>query len=212
MIFVLMGAPGAGKGSQADRLVEEEGFFKISTGDALRKHIKSLTDVGKEAAGFVNEGKLVPDETLLKVLKEEIELAQGKPILLDGYPRNVAQAESLEGLNLDLKGVLHLDVDHGELVQRLSGRRVCSNCGATYHSKFKPTKVDGICDRCGGAVILRSDDAPEKVEVRLKVYEDSTKPVLDFYRSKGVLTSLSGEGTEGEISERIKGVIDAKRN
>ena len=197
MIVVLTGAPGAGKGTQADLLNQREGYKKLSTGDALRKHVKMGSEIGKIAGSVMERGELVSDELLFRILKEELSLiGKSETVLLDGYPRNVAQAEALESLSglHPVKKVVLLDVPRAELIARLSGRRVCGSCGASFHVTEHPTKVEGICDRCGGKVGQRPDDNPSSVAVRLDVYEKATRPVLDFYKKKGVFSEVSGCG------------------
>jgi adenylate kinase len=211
MIVVLTGAPGAGKGTQADILVEKGGFRKLSTGDALRKHVKLGTDIGKVAGAIMERGELVPDDVLFKVLRAELGTDRKEVVLLDGYPRNVAQAETLATLGEvhPVKLAVHLDVPKEELISRLSGRRVCSGCGATYHVDNNPTKKTGLCDKCGGAVVQRADDRAEAVAVRLDVYEKNTRPVLDYYAKKGLYKKVDGTGGTDVVFARLKGMIDA---
>ncbi len=205
MIFILTGAPGAGKGTQADLLSQREGFKKISTGDALRKHIKEGTEIGNKAKSYMSEGKLVPDNVLLGILQSELQAAHGLNVLLDGYPRNVAQARSLQEIvgSAGIRGAVHLEVDIGLLVQRISGRRTCVNCGASYHLITGPAKQDGICDRCGAEIIQRPDDNEEKVKVRLGVYETETRPVLDFYKHLGLYHHVDGNGSTEEVYKAL---------
>ncbi len=205
MIIILTGAPGAGKGTQADLLAQREGFKKISTGDALRKHIKEGTEIGNKAKSFMSEGKLVPDKVLLGILQSELEAARGFPILLDGYPRNVAQARSLQEIvgKDGIRGAVHLEVDPNALVQRISGRRTCVNCGASYHVLTSPSKKGPLCDRCSGELVQRPDDTEEKVKVRLGVYESETRPVLDFYRDLGLYHRVDGNGSTEEVYKAL---------
>lgn len=213
MIVVLTGAPGAGKGTQGELLAAREGYKKLSTGDALRKHVKSGTEIGKIAGAIMERGELVPDDVLFKILKEELtHIAPTDVVLFDGYPRNIAQAETLDSIkNLHpVKAAILLDVPREELITRLSGRRVCSSCGATYHIPENPTKVEGVCDKCGMAVAQRADDKPASVTVRLDVYEKNTRPILDYYRKKGVFKSINGcgdlEGIYKNLREAIRGL------
>jgi adenylate kinase len=205
LIVILTGAPGAGKGTQADLLAQREGFKKISTGDALRKQIKEGTEIGNKAKAIMAEGKLVPDDVLLGILKAELDAARGCPILLDGYPRNVAQAKALQDLvgKEGVRGAVHLDVDHSALIQRISGRRTCVNCGASYHVLTSPPKKEGVCDRCGSEVIQRPDDTEEKVKVRLGVYESETRPVLDFYKDLGLYHRIDGNGPSESVYQAL---------
>ncbi len=188
MIVVLTGAPGAGKGTQADLLAGRCGWRKVSTGDALRKHVKLKTEIGQVAGAIMARGELVPDEVLFQVLKEELGNNPKEKILLDGYPRNVAQAKTLDSIGQvnPVAGAVHLEVARGELISRLSGRRVCEKCGATFHVVASPSKTGETCDRCGGALVQRPDDGAEKVAVRLDVYEKSTRPVLEFYQKNSL--------------------------
>ncbi len=210
MIVVLTGAPGAGKGTQADLLVAREGWRKLSTGDALRKHVKAGTEIGKVAAGIMEKGQLVPDDVLLKILSEELSgVADQDVVLLDGYPRNLAQAASLDAAvgRGRVAGAVHLDVPRAELVARLSGRRVCGQCGTSFHVDQHPPKQAGACDKCGGGLVQRPDDQPDSIGVRLKVYEETTKPVLDFYSKDGRFQAVSGVGALEEVYGALKTAI-----
>jgi adenylate kinase len=210
MIIVLMGAPGAGKGTQADLLVERSGYRKISTGDALRKHVKLGTPVGKQAGEIMARGELVPDQVLLQVLKEEIGSNPREVIILDGYPRNLSQAETLrsvvEGAH-PVVGCMHLDVSRQDIVSRLSGRRVCSGCGASFHVTANPPKKEGVCDKCAASLYQRPDDDPKSISVRLDVYDKTTEPVLDYYRKRGLYSKINGGGVTNEIFKELTGAI-----
>jgi adenylate kinase len=210
MIIVLMGAPGAGKGTQADLLVERSGYRKISTGDALRKHVKLGTPVGKQAGEIMARGELVPDQVLLQVLKEEIGSNPQGVIILDGYPRNLSQAETLksvvEGAH-PVVGCMHLDVSRQDIVSRLSGRRVCSGCGASFHVTANPPKKEGVCDKCTAGLYQRPDDDPKSISVRLDVYDKTTEPVLDYYRKRGLYSKINGGGVTNEIFKELTGAI-----
>jgi len=210
MIIVLMGAPGAGKGTQADLLVERSGYRKISTGDALRKHVKLGTPVGKQAGEIMARGELVPDQVLLQVLKEEIGSNPKEVIILDGYPRNLSQAETLksvvEGAH-PVVGCMHLDVSRQDIVSRLSGRRVCSGCGASFHVTANPPKKEGVCDKCAASLYQRPDDDPKSISVRLDVYDKTTEPVLDYYRKRGLYSKINGGGVTNEIFKELTGAI-----
>jgi adenylate kinase len=210
MIVVLTGAPGAGKGTQADILAARRGYRKISTGDALRKHVKQGTDIGRIAGKIMERGELVPDDVLFSIVKEELGTNPADVVLMDGYPRNIAQAATLEALRAihPVKAVLHLDVSRAELISRLSGRRVCATCGATYHVTSNPPQVEGVCDKCSGKLNQRADDKPESVAVRLDVYEKNTRPILDHYSTKGLYRKIKGTGTTEEIYQELRGVID----
>lgn len=210
MIIVLMGAPGAGKGTQADMLVERSGYRKISTGDALRKHVKLGTPVGKQAGEIMARGELVPDQILLQVLKEEIGSNPKEVIILDGYPRNLSQAETLKSVvetTHPVVGCMHLDVSRQDIVTRLSGRRVCSGCGASFHVSANPPKKEGVCDKCSASLYQRPDDDPKSISVRLDVYDKATEPVLDYYRKRGLYRKINGGGVTNEILKELTGAI-----
>ena len=207
MIVLLIGAPGAGKGTQSDLLAGRRGYRKISTGDAFRRHIKNKTRLGKVAESIMAQGKLVPNEVLLEVLKEELGGDPHEKILLDGYPRNVKQAEDLSTVLSTVHKVVaavHLDVDMDSLKRRLSGRRVCAECGATYHTESFPTKIESVCDKCGGSVLQRNDDKADKVQVRLDVYQNETSPVLEFYKKAGLYHRVAADLP----TEDVYGVVD----
>ena len=210
MIVVLTGAPGAGKGTQADMIASRAGFRKVSTGDALRKHVQVKSPIGQQAEAVMARGELVSDEILFEILREELGPNSEEKILLDGYPRNVAQAKTLNSLGKVHPVVLaiHLDVDAGELVTRLSGRRVCGNCGATFHVRLTPTKASGICDKCGGSLQQRTDDREESVRTRLSVYDSTTKPVLEYYREKGLYDRVDGMGTTEEVFSKLNASLN----
>lgn len=210
MIIVLTGAPGAGKGTQAALLTDRTDLVTLSTGDALRAQVKAKTEIGNKASAIMERGELVPDDVLLGILEAELSGLKGKTVLLDGYPRNVAQAETLDKLQdkYPVKSAIQLDVQRDELIQRLSGRRICSSCGQSYHIQYSPTKVDGKCDKCGSEVIQRKDDNAESVAVRLDVYEKNTRPVLDFYKEKGMLHVVEGVGSTEDIYNRLKTTIE----
>lgn len=211
MIVVLTGAPGAGKGTQADLLADRKGYRKLSTGDALRKHVKAGTEIGKVAGKIMERGDLVPDDVLFKILAEELGPNTKEVVLLDGYPRNIAQAETLGTLKAvhPVKAVIHLDVAREELVSRLSGRRVCPSCGSTFHVSANPPKMAGVCDKCGNTLQQRADDNPESVAVRLDVYEKNTRPILDHYAKQGIYKKVAGVGNTEEIYKRLMAIIDA---
>lgn len=213
MIVVLTGAPGAGKGTQADLLAALKGFRKVSTGDALRKHVRMKSPIGLQAEAVMARGELVSDDILFEILRQELGPKAEEMILLDGYPRNVSQAKTLDSLK-DVHPVvaaIHLDVDPHELVNRLSGRRVCASCGATFHVTMTPSKVAGVCDKCDGALQQRTDDSEECVRTRLSVYESMTKPVLEFYKEKGLYQRVDGMGRTEDVFGKLKGSLDGLR-
>ncbi len=199
-----MGLPGAGKGTQAERIVEKYGIPHISTGDMFRAAIKDETELGLQAKSFMDKGELVPDEVTIGIVRERL----GKPdcekgFLLDGFPRTVAQAEALENILSDLSRrinfVINIDVDQEILMERLTGRRICKSCGATYHLVFNPPAKEGECDRCGGELYQRADDNEATVKNRLEVNIKQTKPLLDFYEQKGYLRNINGQQEIGKV-------------
>jgi adenylate kinase len=193
-----MGLPGAGKGTQAEKIVEKYGIPHISTGDMFRAAIKEGTELGRKAKSFMDKGELVPDEVTIGIVRERLCKADcQKGFLLDGFPRTVPQAEALENLLVELDRVINyvinIDVDKGILLERLTGRRICKDCGATYHLVFNPPAKEGVCDRCGGELYQRADDNEETVQNRLDVNIKQSKPLLDFYETKGYLRTIDGQ-------------------
>ena len=198
MNLILLGAPGAGKGTQAEVISAKLGIPQISTGNILREAVKNGTECGLKAKSYMESGALVPDEVVIGILKDRIAEDDCKNgFILDGFPRTVPQAEALEAMGVNIDNVLSIDVPDADIQARISGRRVCDKCGASYHVDFKPTKVEGICDKCGGNAVQRKDDAPETVIERLKTYHVQTAPLADFYAAKGKLTRVKGlDGVE----------------
>ena len=197
MKLVLLGAPGAGKGTLATYLIEKMGIPSVSTGNMLREAIKNQTELGMSAKKYMDAGELVPDEVVIGLIKDRLaqdDCANG--CILDGFPRNIPQAEALTealskiGEKLDY--AIDVDVPDENIVRRMSGRRACVSCGGTYHIKYNPTKVEGVCDACGGELILRDDDKPETVEQRLRVYHEQTQPLIDYYTKEGILKEVDG--------------------
>ncbi|GIN64279.1 adenylate kinase [Robertmurraya siralis] len=197
MNLVLMGLPGAGKGTQAEKIVEKYGIPHISTGDMFRAAMKEGTELGLKAKSFMDQGALVPDEVTIGIVKERLSKEDCQNgFLLDGFPRTVPQAEALESILVELGKkidfVLNIDVDQSVLMERLTGRRICKSCGATYHLVFNPPAVAGVCNRCGGELYQRADDNAETVNNRLQVNIEQAKPLLDFYETKGYLRNIDG--------------------
>jgi len=204
---VLFGPPGAGKGTQASLLSEKYGAAHISTGDILREAVANKTEVGLRAKGFMDKGELVPDEVVIAIVKDKLASIGDQGFILDGFPRTIAQAQALDialvEIEKPLDAVVNLQVDEDELVRRLSGRRVCPSCGEPYHIDSKPPKVEGVCDKCGAALIHRADDQPEAIRNRLRVYNEQTSPVLGYYSGTGVLKNIPATGSIQDILDRI---------
>lgn len=193
MKLILLGAPGAGKGTQAEKISEKLSIPVISTGNIIRESMKNGTEMGTKAKSFVDAGKLVPDEVVIGIIRERLaadDCANG--FILDGFPRTIPQAEALDNMGIEIDTVLSIDVEDEKIVARMSGRRVCLDCGATYHVEYKKSKVEGVCDVCGKELVLRKDDAPETVLDRLHVYHEQTEPLKEFYAAKGKLRSVKG--------------------
>lgn len=212
MNIILLGPPGAGKGTQAKRMIDRYGIPQISTGDMLRAALKAGTPLGLEAKKYMDKGALVPDEVVVGLVKERIQKDDcQKGFMLDGFPRNVSQAETLDkmlselGKNID--HVISIEVPNQELVKRLTGRRTCRSCGAGYHVMFDPPKKEGVCDKCGGELYQRDDDNEATVTSRLKVYEDQTKPLIDYYQKQGKLRPINGVGDMEDIFKSITQVL-----
>lgn len=214
MRLILLGPPGAGKGTQAKLLVERLRIPQISTGDMLRAAVKDGTALGREASQYMDRGALVPDEIIIGLVRERLQRADcARGYILDGFPRTVAQAEALgktlEALHAWLDHVVSLEVPTEDLVLRIAGRRTCRDCGTMYHVRFSPSKTDGRCDACGGPTVQRDDDREETVRRRLAVYADQTAPLISFYEARGLLRRVPGTGEIGEISERITAALGA---
>ena len=205
---VLLGPPGAGKGTQAVRLVEKYEIPHISTGDIFRKNIKEGTELGKKAQEYMNAGALVPDELVVDLVKDRLQQDDCKNgFLLDGFPRTIFQAEKLDEFlsesNLKMDIVINLKVEKEALIKRLTGRRVCKDCGASYHIVNIPPKKEGVCDICGGELIQRKDDIIETVENRINVYEEQTAPLIGYYKEAGSLVDFDGEASLDEVFDAI---------
>jgi len=213
MRLVFLGAPGAGKGTQAKRLVEKYGIPQISTGDLLRAAVAAGTALGKEAKSYMDRGELVPDSVVLGMVKERLSQDDCKKgFILDGFPRNVAQAEALDKMlaemNMPLDIALNLDVPFDDLMKRLTGRRTCKSCGQMYNVYYSPSKVEGKCDKCGGELFQRDDDKEETIRKRLEVYKAQTEPLIDYYSKKGILKNVSGTGSIDEIFNSICAILE----
>ena len=202
--IILLGPPGAGKGTQAKRIVEKTGLLHLSTGDILRDEVARGTELGKQAKAYMDRGDLVPDELIIGMIRGRIENADG--FILDGFPRTVAQAEALEQIT-PVDVVIDIELERDEVIRRLSSRRVCRNCGKIYNLISNPPKVDGKCDACGGELYQRDDDRPEVIENRYDVYTSSTAPLIEFYRSRGLLVEVDGKADPDAIFARIMEII-----
>ena len=208
MKLIMFGAPGAGKGTQAAILSERLGIPTISTGNILRAAVKNGTPVGLEAKRYMDAGQLVPDQVIIDIIVERLgEDDCGHGFILDGVPRTIPQAEALEKAGVKFDCVLDIEVSDEEIVSRMSGRRACTDCGATYHVKAAPPKTEGVCDACGGKLVQRDDDKPETVQDRLSVYHAQTEPLKEFYAKRGILKSVDNQPTIEETAKVIVAVL-----
>ncbi len=214
MRLVLLGAPGAGKGTQAKKLIEKHGIPQISTGDILRKAVADGTPLGKEAKSYMDKGELVPDKVVIGLIEDRLKQPDCKKgFILDGFPRNTAQAETLDAmlkkLNMPLDSALSVDVPKDDLMKRLTGRRTCKGCQQMYNVYFSPPKKNGICDKCGGELFHRDDDKEETIKRRLDVYDAQTAPLISYYKKSGILKSVIGVGSIDEIFKKVCSVLNA---
>ncbi|MEK7366416.1 MAG: adenylate kinase [candidate division NC10 bacterium] len=215
MRVILLGPPGAGKGTQAQRLTQTLGIPQVSTGDILRAAVAAGTPLGREAKATMDQGALVPDGVVIGIIRERLaapDCARG--YILDGFPRTAAQAEALgetlQALGTPLTAVLSITVEPEELVRRLSGRRTCGNCGAAYHMETAPPRRAGLCDRCGGALLQREDDREETIRKRLAVYREQTAPLVAYYRGRGLLREVDGRGDIDDVFARVCRLLGAE--
>jgi adenylate kinase len=215
MRLVLLGAPGAGKGTQAKKLIEKYRIPQISTGDILRKAVADGTPLGKEAKVIMDKGELVPDKIVLGLVQERVKQDDCKNgYILDGFPRNTAQAEALDKMLSDLRmpldSALSVDVPKDDLMKRLTGRRTCKNCQQMYNVYFSPPKKEGACDKCGGQLFQRDDDKEATIKKRLEVYDAQTAPLIDYYKKKGILKSVMGIGSIDDIFKKVCNTLEGK--
>lgn len=214
MKIIMLGAPGAGKGTQAKQIADKYSIPHISTGDIFRANIKNGTELGKKAKQYMDQGALVPDELTCDLVMDRIQQDDCKNgFVLDGFPRTIPQAEALDAalgkINEKMDYAIDVDVPDENIVNRMSGRRACLNCGATYHLISIPPKVEGICDRCGSEIVLREDDKQETVQKRLKVYHEQTQPLIDYYKNQGILKSVDGTQPMDEVFKAIVTILGA---
>lgn len=214
MKVIMLGAPGAGKGTQAKQIADKYSIPHISTGDIFRANIKNGTELGKKAKTYMDQGLLVPDELVVELVADRIQQDDCKNgFVLDGFPRTIPQAEALDAalakINEKMDYAIDVDVPDENIINRMSGRRACLNCGATYHIVTIPTKVEGVCDRCGSPVVLRDDDQPETVKKRLEVYHEQTQPLIDYYKKQNILKTVDGVQPMEEVFKAIVEILGA---
>ncbi len=194
MNLILLGAPGAGKGTQAEKISEKYNIPTISTGNIIRAALKDGTEMGKKAKEYIDKGALVPDEVVIGIIEERLQKSDCKDgFILDGFPRTIPQAEALDKMGVKIDAALSIEVEDSEIVKRMSGRRVCEKCGASFHLDYRKPKVDGICDVCGGKLVIRKDDEPETVKNRLNIYHEQTEPLKSYYSAQDKLLTVEGQ-------------------
>jgi adenylate kinase len=217
MKMVLLGPPGAGKGTQAVILKEKKGFLHLSTGDILRENVKNNTDIGKKAKAFMEKGELVPDDIVIEMMLDTIKASRDKKdFILDGFPRTAYQAKKIDTelakLKLPIDMVVYFKTGINTVISRLTGRRLCSKCGANYHIVNMPPKKQGICDKCGAELYQRKDDSEETIKKRLEVYNSQTKELIDYYKAQGILKEVSGDLEAGKVYEELTGILSAYKS
>ena len=215
MRMVLLGPPGAGKGTQAVMLAEKKGFLHLSTGDILRENVKKGTDIGKKAKAFMEKGELVPDDIVIEMMLDTIKNAKAKKdFILDGFPRTVYQAKKLDTeldkLKLPIDMVVYFKTSIATVILRLTGRRLCSKCGANYHIVNMPPKKQGVCDKCGSELYQRKDDNEETIKKRLEVYNSQTKELIDYYKAQGILKEVSGDLEAGVVYSELAEILNTR--
>lgn len=210
MKLILLGAPGAGKGTQAEIISEKYNIPTVSTGNIIRAALKNGTEMGLKAKSYIDAGELVPDNVVIGIIKERLsEPDCKKGYILDGFPRTIPQAVALDDMGFVIDAALSIEVADSEIVKRMSGRRVCEKCGASYHTEYKKPDVEGVCNICGGSLVIRKDDEPETVKNRLNVYHEQTEPLKDFYKSCGKLIEVQGQD---EVKDTTRLVLEALEN
>ena len=209
MKLILLGAPGAGKGTQAEVICQHYPIPAISTGNIIREALKSGCELGKQAKSYMDEGKLVPDELVIEIIKDRLSKEDCENgFIHDGFPRTITQAEALDRMGIDIDRVIDIEVPDETIIQRLSGRRVCESCGATYHVLYKKPAIEGVCDKCSGTLIQRKDDRPQTIEERLRVYHEQTEPLKAFYERKHILFVVEGQEDVADTSRLTLAVIE----
>lgn len=210
MKLILLGAPGAGKGTQAEIISEKYNIPTISTGNIIRAALKNGTEMGLKAKSYIDAGELVPDNVVIGIIKERLSEADCKEgYILDGFPRTIPQVVALDDMGFVIDAALSIEVDDSEIVKRMSGRRVCEKCGASYHTEYKKPEVEGVCNLCGGNLVIRKDDEPETVKNRLNVYHEQTEPLKDFYKGCGKLIIVEGQD---KVEDTTRLVLEALEN
>lgn len=204
MNLILLGAPGAGKGTQAEIISDKYNIPTISTGNIIRAALKNGTEMGLKAKAYTEQGKLVPDDVVIGIIRERLaESDCKKGFILDGFPRTIPQAKALDDMNITIDAALSIEVADEEIVKRMSGRRVCEKCGASYHTEFKKPEIEGVCNNCDGNLVIRKDDEPETVLERLKVYHDQTEPLKDYYKAQDKLVLVQGQDDVKDTTELV---------
>ena len=210
MKLILLGAPGAGKGTQAEIICNKLSIPAISTGNIIREALKNGTEMGLKAKSYMDEGKLVPDDVVIGIIQERLQKEDCKNgFILDGFPRTIPQAEALDAMGVEIDRVISIEVADEKIVERMSGRRVCGKCGASYHMLYKQPSNEGVCDACGGELIRRKDDAPETVEDRLRVYHEQTEPLKSYYEKSGKLRTVQGQEEVADTTRLTLAALEA---
>lgn len=213
MNIILMGAPGAGKGTQAEIISSKKDIPAISTGAIIREAVKNGTEIGLKAKKYIDEGALVPDEVVIEIIKERLKNADcANGFILDGFPRTVVQAQALDEMGVEIDMAVSIEVSDEKIIERMSGRRVCSKCSATYHIIYSPSKEQNTCDKCAGELIVRSDDKPETVLNRLKIYHEQTEPLKSYYEKTGRLRTVMGQERIADTTKEVEKAIEAKND